>query len=80
VLIDDHSAPRVGEPAVLTLEVSGERFEFHCSVRRRLEHGYHTRVGVEFLPDQAEQITNLALAMLRQNPQEGDDIVIARAS
>jgi hypothetical protein len=80
VLIDDHSAPSVGEAAVLAIEVSGERFELRCSVRRRLEHGYHTRVALEFLPDQDEAITNLAMAMLRENPSAGDDITITRAA
>jgi membrane protein implicated in regulation of membrane protease activity len=63
-LIDDDSAPAPGEQVRLGLEFHGTRIELRCSVRRRLERGFYTRVGLEFLPGQQQLITELALAML----------------
>ena len=68
----------------LGLEFHGTSIELHCSVRRRLERGFYTRVGLEFLPGQQQLITELALAMLSvgtaADAAEAEAVDIARAA
>lgn len=72
VLIDGGGAPVVGDEATLALDLHGREIELRGLVRRRLEHGFHTRVALEFVPGQDQQIADLALAMLSESPAEGD--------
>jgi len=72
VLVDGGGAPVVGDEATLALDLHGRAFELGALVRRRLEHGFHTRVALEFVPGQDERIADLALAMLHESPAEGD--------
>lgn len=74
VLIEDNSAPPSGQEVTLAIELHDTTFELRCSVRRRMEHGYFTRIGLEFLPEQRQHIADLAFAMLSQRPAESDDV------
>lgn len=72
VLVEGGGAPVVGDEATLALDLHGTAFDLTGLVRRRLEHGFHTRVALEFVPGQDEQLAELALAMLHESPAEGD--------
>lgn len=59
--------PMVGHEIALELELASGTTTLRATVRRVLERGYSSRIGVEFAPNQRESISQLAIALLHSD-------------